>query len=269
MQVQGMAADFSWHQSGARYAELYASDARAPGMTFAPGVSRTAGGTQFAVTARDAERVELCLFEGKREIRQAMQRRDGIHVAVADVSPASAMAIAPMAPGRLNRDCCLISTKLLVGPYTRHGWTSRFQYDARLSLRGVDTAGVVLRPSCRLPVAVAAPPPPVFVPGGLIYELNVRGFNQKHPAIPTAIAGHNPGAGPSGDHRALQEARCERNRVDADRRLDRRTASAAAGLRNAWGYNPVVPMGDRPRLAPGGVESWKTPWWTCGAPESA
>jgi glycogen synthase len=24
MQVQGMAADFSWHRSGARYAELYA-----------------------------------------------------------------------------------------------------------------------------------------------------------------------------------------------------------------------------------------------------
>ena len=55
-------------------------------MTLALGVSHTPGGTQFAVTARDAERVELCIFEGKRETRQAMQRRDGVHIAVEEAN---------------------------------------------------------------------------------------------------------------------------------------------------------------------------------------
>ena len=43
-------------------------------MTFPLGAHPVAGGTSFAVRARDALTVELCLFDGTREERVEMQR---------------------------------------------------------------------------------------------------------------------------------------------------------------------------------------------------
>ena len=222
-------------------------------MSVALGVSHTAGGTQFAVTARDAERVELCLFEGKREIRQAMQRRDGVHIAVAGVAPGQRYGYRAHGPWAPEQGLMFDSTKLLVDPYATR-LDSRFQYDARLSLRGVDTALLVPKAIVPAPMDVAAPPPPVFTPGGLIYELNVRGFTQKHPAVPPQLRG---------TIRALAHpaiiAHFKKLGVNAIELMpivawiDERHLPPL-GLRNAWGYNPVVPMAIDPGLAPGGLE---------------
>jgi len=222
-------------------------------MSFALGVSHTTGGTQFAVTARDAERVELCLFDGKREVRQAMQRRDGIHIAIADIAPGQRYGYRAHGPWAPEQGLMFDSTKLLVDPYATR-LDSRFQYDARLSLRGVDTA--LLVPKAIVPAAMdaAAPLPPVFAPGGLIYELNVRGFTKKHPAIPPQLRG---------TIRALAHpaiiAHFQKLKVNAIELMpivawiDERHLPPLS-LRNAWGYNPVVPMAIDPGLAPGGVE---------------
>ncbi|HKU64196.1 MAG TPA: glycogen debranching protein GlgX [Rhizomicrobium sp.] len=222
-------------------------------MSIALGVSHIAGGTQFAVTARDAERVELCLFEGKREIRLAMQRRDGVHIAVADIAPGQRYGYRAHGPWAPEQGLMFDSTKLLLDPYATR-LDSRFQYDARLSLRGVDTAQLVPKAIVPAPMDVAAPPPPVFTPGGLIYELNVRGFTQKHPAVPPQLRG---------TIRALAHpaiiAHFKKLGVNAIELMpivawiDERHLPPL-GLRNAWGYNPVVPMAIDPGLAPGGLE---------------
>jgi len=222
-------------------------------MTLALGVSHTPGGTQFVVTARDADRVELCLFDGKRETRQAMQRRDGVHVAIADVMPGQRYGYRAHGPWTPEQGLMFDSTKLLVDPYATR-LDSRFQYDARLALRGVDTAA--LAPKAIIPsiANVSGALPPVFTPGGLIYELNVRGFTQRHSEIPPSLRG---------TIRALAHptiiAHFKKLGVNAIELMpitawiDERHLPPL-GLRNAWGYNPVVPMAIDPGLAPGGVE---------------
>jgi glycogen operon protein len=222
-------------------------------MTLALGVSHTAGGTQFAVTARDAERIELCLFDGKQETRLAMQRRDGIHVAMADIAPGQRYGYRAHGAWAPEQGLMFDSTKLLVDPYATR-LDSRFQYDARLSLRGVDTAMLVPKAIVPATTATAGPPPPLFAPGGLIYELNVRGFTQRHPDIPPQLRG---------TIRALAHpaiiAHFKKLRVNAIELMpivawiDERHLPPL-GLRNAWGYNPVVPMAIDPGLAPGGIE---------------
>jgi glycogen operon protein len=91
------------------------------------------------------------------------------------------------------------------------------------------------------------------MPGGLIYELNVRGFTLNHPAIPPALRGTIAALA----HPAII-AHLSKLRVSAVELMpvvawiDERHLPPL-GLRNAWGYNPVVPMALDPMLAPGGV----------------
>ena len=54
-------------------------------MTAALGATITTAGTEFAVSARDADRVELCLFDGDKETRLPMQRAGDVHRATANV----------------------------------------------------------------------------------------------------------------------------------------------------------------------------------------
>ena len=96
-------------------------------------------------------------------------------------------------------------------------------------------------------------PPPLFTPGGLIYELNVRGFTMLHPEVPAAQRGTIAALA----HPAVI-AHLQRLRVNAIELMpivawiDERHLPPL-GLCNAWGYNPVVPMAIDPRLAPGGI----------------
>ena len=69
--------------------------------------------------------------------------------------------------------------------------TAAFAYDPRLAARrGRRDAAALSRKAI-----VAAPPPRLaphrrcFAPGGLIYELNVRGFTMRHPDVPEAQRG--------------------------------------------------------------------------------
>lgn len=96
-------------------------------------------------------------------------------------------------------------------------------------------------------------PPPLFTPGGLIYELNVRGFTMLHHDVPEAQRGTIAALA----HPAII-AHLQRLRVSAIELMpivawiDERHLPPL-GLSNAWGYNPVMPMAIDPRLAPGGI----------------
>ena len=87
----------------------------------------------------------------------------------------------------------------------------------------------------------------------MIYELNVRGFSMHHPAVPpeqrgTVAALAHPAVV---DHlRKLGVAAVELMPITAA--IDERHLPPL-GLRNAWGYNPVVPMALCPERVPGGV----------------
>ncbi len=145
--------------------------------------------------------------------------------------------------------------KLLVDPYA-HTLDRPFAFDARLAAPradGIDTATLVPKA-----VVAALPPPlpllpPLFRPGGLIYELAVKAFTIRHPEVPEALRGTVAALA----HPAVI-AHLHRLCVDAVELMpvtawiDERHL-AETGLGNAWGYNPVAFMALDPRLCPGGI----------------
>ena len=203
-------------------------------------------GTSFAVRAPAAEAVWLCLFDGAVERRVAMTRDGAIWRAeVPGAGEGTRYGYRTDGPPPLD------AAKLLIDPYATT-LDRAFAYDPALTERGVDTAALVPRAvvSASLPLALA---PPVFRHGGLIYEVNVRGFTMQHPDVPEAQRGTIAALA----HPAVI-AHLTKLGADAVELMpivawiDERHLPPL-GLANAWGYNPVVPMALDPRLAPGGV----------------
>lgn len=217
-----------------------------------PGVHRSGGDTVFAVTARDAQSVTLCLFDGARETRLAMARQGELHVAaVPNVRAGQAYGYRAAGPWAPDQGMLYDDSKLLVDPYAV-ALDRRFVFDPRLAARGVNTAALVPRALVR-DLTPVTPSPPLLRNGGLIYEVNVRALTMRHPDVPPFLRGTIAALA----HPAIL-AHLKQLHVDAvelmpvvawidERHLPER------GLHNGWGYNPVVPMALDPGLAPGGV----------------
>ena len=208
----------------------------------APGAIPVAGGTVFAVRAPTAGAVWLCLFDGAQERRVPMQR-DGV-TWTATIAGAGAGTLYGY---RTDAD----PAKLLVDPDAVM-LDRAFVYDAALGRPGAETGALVPRAIVSAPLA-PLDLPPLFRAGGLIYELNVRGFTMRHPDVPAAQRGTIAALAHQAviaHLKALHVAAVELMPVVAW--IDERHLPPL-GLSNAWGYNPVVPMALDPRLAPGGV----------------
>ena len=221
-------------------------------MTLSLGATLTPEGAQFAVVSRDAARVVLCLFDGTGETRFPMLREGEIHyLAMPDVRAGQAYGFRAEGAWAPEKFHLFDDSKLLADPYAL-AFDRPFVFDPRLSERGCDTAAMVPK-SIVCDLGVVRITPPQFRPGGLIYEMNVRGFSMRHPDIPPAQRGTIAALA----HPAVL-SHLTRLKVDAVELMpvtawiDERHLPPL-GLHNAWGYNPVVPMALDPRLAPGGV----------------
>jgi glycogen operon protein len=218
-------------------------------MTATPGPVST----RFRVRSPRAEAVWLCLFGPAGEQRLAMQCEgdDWVLDVSGDLTGAhyGFRAGGNWAP---EAGLWFDPSKLLVDPHAI-ALDRPFQQDPALAQYGVDTAHLV--PRAIVPGAMPVVPPalPVFARGGLIYEVNVRGFTMLHPDVPEAQRGTIGAlAHPSV---IAHLAKLHVNAVELmpiTAWIDERHLPAL-GLRNAWGYNPVVPMALDPRLCPGGV----------------
>lgn len=141
--------------------------------------------------------------------------------------------------------------KLLVDPYATE-LDRPFRHDPRLALYGAETQDLVPRALLRSHASIETHPP-LFQPGGLIYEVAVRPFTLLHPDIPE---------NERGTLRALAHpaviAHLKRLRVSAVELMpitawiDERHLPPL-GLTNGWGYNPIALMALDPRIVPGGV----------------
>jgi glycogen operon protein len=145
--------------------------------------------------------------------------------------------------------------KLLIDPYAVT-IDRPYVYDPRLALKrgaGVDTAPIMPKAVVTALPDPVEPKPPLFSPGGLIYEVQVRAFTKLHPDVPEAQRGTVAAlAHPAViDHlRKLNVSAVELMPVTAW--IDERHLPPL-GLTNAWGYNPVSFMALDPRIAPGGI----------------
>lgn len=216
------------------------------------GVFIADGATQFVVRAPQAEAVSLCLFEREHETQMAMTRVGDNWVATL-AGDLTATRYGYRASGRWapSDGFWFDPAKLLVDPYAVT-LDRPFVQHPSLARFGEETAAIVPRAI----VTRLEPLPlrtPQFRAGGMIYELNVRGFTALHPEIPDAQRGTVAALA----HPAVI-AHFQKLGINAVELMpivawiDERHLPPL-GLSNAWGYNPVVPMALDPRLCPGGV----------------
>ena len=206
---------------------------------------------RLSVRAPRAEAVMLCLFAGETETRVPMVRQGEDWMAQAP-PPGTRYGLRAHGVWAPEQGLWFDPAKLLVDPRAVE-LDRPFAYSPALSEYGVDTAALV--PRAVMPAALPDMPRelPRFRRGGLIYEANVRGLTMLHPDVPAARRGTVAALA----HPAVL-AHLEKLHVSAIELMpitawiDERHLPPL-GLRNAWGYNPVVPMALDPRLCPGGV----------------
>ncbi len=218
------------------------------------------GGTRFALWSGSGEKAWVCLFDpdgGTETARIEMAREDDgtFAVTVPGVGPGALYGFrvdGPFAPHEGHR---FDPAKLLVDPYAL-AIDRPFAYDPHLAApreEGIDTAPLMPKS-----VVTALPRPPrlaapKFKPGGLIYEINVRGFTMRHPDVPEALRGTIAALAEPAviDHlKRLGVSAVELMPIVAW--IDERHLPPL-GLSNAWGYNPVAYFAPDPRLCPGGI----------------
>ena len=214
-----------------------------------------ADGTRFTVWSGAAERMWVCLFDGPHEAARIELAREGDGIFAAVVPGIGAGARYGLrADGPYDPDAGLWfdPAKLLVDPYATE-IDRPFVHDGRLARFGVETADIVPKAIVTRDRPVA-PKPPVFRPGGFVYEIAVRAFTMLHPDVPEAMRGTVGALA----HPAVL-AHLKRLGVDAVELMpitawiDERHLPPL-GLSNSWGYNPVALMALDPRLVPGGMK---------------
>ncbi|SCB12447.1 glycogen debranching protein GlgX [Rhizobium hainanense] len=220
------------------------------------GATLTDHGVEFAVWSRNAERIELCVFdaEGKKEIVRLPLARDGDEHRLFVENAREGMRYGLRAYGPYDPDQGLWfdPSKLLVDPYAKE-IDRPFEYDARLGTFGEDTRDLMPKAIVSRDVAIK-PAKPLFQPGGLIYEIAVKPFTMLHPDVPEKQRGTVGALA----HPAII-AHLKRLQIDAIELMpitawiDERHLPPL-GLTNGWGYNPVGFMALDPRLVPGGMK---------------
>ena len=224
------------------------------------GATITPEGIRFAVWSSSARRLWVSLFDdaGTRETDRLELKPEGDGVYALFVSGLTARtrygfrADGDYAP---ERGFWFDPDKLLTDPYAVEV-DRPYQYHWRLAAKrneGADTAALMPKAIARSLLKPLPSKPPLFEPGGLIYELNVRSFTKLHPDVPEAQRGTIAALAHPAiiDHlKRLGVSAVELMPVTAS--IDERHLPPL-GLSNAWGYNPVTFMALDPRLAPGGL----------------
>ncbi|MFI0847658.1 glycogen debranching protein GlgX [Mesorhizobium sp. IMUNJ 23232] len=222
------------------------------------GARPTRAGVDFSVWSASAERIWLCLFDGDSETGRIELRagQGGVFSATVPGLPAGARygfrAEGPYAP---DQGLWFDPDKLLMDPYAV-AIDRPYAYDMRLALKrgaGGDTAALMPKAVVTaLPEPVKAEPP-LFSPGGLIYEVQVRAFSKLHPDVPEKLRGTIAAlAHPAVIDHLLRLNVSAVELMPVTAWIDERHLGPL-GLTNAWGYNPVSFMALDPRIAPGGI----------------
>ncbi|MCD4659500.1 glycogen debranching protein GlgX [Agrobacterium sp.] len=223
---------------------------------FPKGAIQTENGTEFTVYSRHASQIDLCLFDaaGEKETARLPMKRgeDDIHrLTVTDTGSGTRYGYRAHGIYAPEHGLWFDPSKLLLDPYATE-IDRPFRHDPALYAFGEDTGGI-------MPKAILSqyePPKrqaPLFVEGGLIYELAIKSFSKLHPEVPENIRGTVAALA----HPAII-AHLKKIGVDAVELMpitawiDERHLPPL-GLSNAWGYNPVGFMALDPRLCPGGV----------------
>ncbi|MFO7561860.1 MAG: glycogen debranching protein GlgX, partial [Enhygromyxa sp.] len=231
-----------------------------PGLPYPLGATLRDGGVNFAVASEHASAIELCTFdESGHERREPLPGHDdGVwHGFLPGGGPGlryGYRAHGPLAP---SRALLFNPHKLLIDPYARE-LVGRLVWDdahygqvrGRPELDPRDNATLI--PTARVAAPLPGPRPAgVRVPPAetILYELHVKGFSKRNPAIPEALRGTFAGLGHPASVEYLRSlgvttlglmpviyALSERRLIELQ-------------LTNYWGYNPIAWFCPDPRLS--------------------
>jgi len=193
-----------------------------PGRTFPLGATPDAEGTNFAVYARHAEAVDLCLFDPadpNREIRRVrLPDKTGhvFHAYLPGVGPGALYGYRAYGPYEPEAGLRFNASKLLVDPYARAiSGEARFSGPIYAYRPGAPEGDLARDDEDSAP----AMPRSVVVDDGafdwgddrqpctpwhcsVVYEVHVKGFTMRHPDVPPELRGTYRGfaSPPANDH---------------------------------------------------------------------
>ncbi len=213
------------------------------------GVHLVQGGATIAIPAPGAEALDLCLFEGERETRYRLPCRTGdvFHGMLPGLAEGARYGLRAHGPHDLRFN----PAKLLLDPWARQIDRPFATQSVLLDRDPADSAPAMPKAILTLPFPPAVPP----AQSGprIVYELHVRGFTQRNPAIPEAIRGTFAALGHPASIAHLQRLGVTHIEVMPAAAWADEPHLAPLGLTNYWGYNTVGWLAPDPRLAPGGM----------------
>ena len=248
-----------------------------PGASYPLGATWDGMGVNFALFSEHAEKVELCLFDddGKKETARVVlpEYTDEVwHGYLPDVRPKQLYGYRVYGPYDPQHGHRFNANKLLIDPYARllagdlrwHDANFAYEIGGEAGDLGFDARdSAPYMPKCRV-VDTAFTwgedrPLRTEWTESILYEMHVRGFTMRHPAINEALRGTFEGlsAPASVDYlRSLGITAVELLPIQAflhDRHLIER------GLSNYWGYNTLAFFAPHPTyLASGDLGEFKT-----------
>jgi glycogen operon protein len=244
------------------------------GRPFPLGAHPEAGGVRFAVSAPPADAVEVCLIseDGTEERVRLTERTFGVwHGLISGVTPGQRYGYRVHGPYDPSRGLRCNPAKILVDPYATRITGALTDLDAALGYVGdpmhggpspVDSLGSV-------PLSVVTSPggpdtgvkPEVPFEEAVVYELHVRGFTKRHPAVPEHLRGTYLGlAHPAVVEHLVRLGVTTVELLPVQAFVDE-PSLVKAGRHNYWGYSPLSWFAPHPGYAsePGReVEEFRT-----------
>ena len=225
-----------------------------PGRAEPLGASWDGSGTNFSIVSEVAERVELCLFdESGKETRTDLVEWTGYrwHGYLPDVGPGQRYGFRVHGPWDPTNGHRCNAQKLLLDPYAR-AITGELvlrpeiyghqQGDPSASTRDErDSAPFVPRSLVTSPYFDWGHDRPPRVPwhDTVLYELHVKGYTKRHPAIPEALRGTYAGLAHPASIEHLLKLGVTSIELMPIHQFAQESHLVARGLSNYWGYNTI------------------------------
>jgi len=235
------------------------------GAPYPLGATWDGRGVNFALFSQRAERVELCLFDesGDRELERIAlgEYTDEVwHCYLPNIAPGQLYGYRVFGPYEPQSGHRFNHHKLLLDPYVRllrgrfqwnEAWFGyQFGHPAKdLSFDTRDSAPFL--PKCCVVENVlehAGKRDRRPWPDTVIYELHVRGFTMRHPALPAGSQGTFAGLGSASVISYLSDLGITAVELLPVHAAVDETMLVREGLRNFWGYNSVAFFAPAPAL---------------------
>ena len=228
-----------------------------PGNSYPLGATYDGTGVNFALFSEVAERVEVCLVDGRRrETRVTMPEVDGFvhHVYLPGVQPGQRYGYRVHGPYDPERGHRCNPAKFLLDPYAKaidgatDGDPSLFSYDFDDPERGLSSTPTRTDSLGHTLLSVVTNPffdwgndryPRHEYPNSVIYEGHVKGLTQRNPALPEAIRGTYAGVAHPATIDHLSSLGVTALELMPVHQFVQDFTLVGRGLSNYWGYNTI------------------------------